>query len=87
MRTAILRLVCDDCGFIGQFETMNSEPLTATTDVQGMVDRAGWNTTPKMYRDGGGSSKFSTHDRCPWCGGPGVVTRDGEILSTCPCRH
>jgi len=31
MRTMILRPVCDTCGFIAQFETLNSEPPFATT--------------------------------------------------------
>lgn len=61
MRTMILRLVCDTCGFIAHFETMNSEPLTATTDIPGMVARVGWRSVPKI------GSSFATCDTCPAC--------------------
>ncbi len=61
MRQSILRLVCDDCGLIACFETMNSEPLTVTTEIQGMVDKQGWHSQPKE------NSRFSTYDLCPSC--------------------
>jgi hypothetical protein len=61
MRELILRLKCDDCGLLLHLEVMCSEPLIATTDVQGMVERQGWLTVPK---DG---SSFSTYDQCPRC--------------------
>lgn len=61
MRQQLLRLVCDSCGFIAHFETMNSEPLTVTTEVQTMVERQGWISAPK---EGG---RFSTYDTCPSC--------------------
>jgi hypothetical protein len=57
----ILRLVCDTCGFIAQFETLNSEPLTATTDIPAMVERAGWRSIRKI------GSSFAMQDTCPTC--------------------
>lgn len=61
MRQLILRLVCDECGSIAYFETLNYEPLTATLDPQASVERNGWTTTPKE------GASFATHDRCPRC--------------------
>jgi hypothetical protein len=61
MRQTILRLVCDECGLIAHLEIANSEPLTATTDVAGMIERQGWRSAPKI------GSSFSTHDTCPRC--------------------
>jgi hypothetical protein len=62
MRQTILRLVCDECGLIAHLEIANSEPLTATTDVQGMVERQGWTTKRKEN-----AGIFTTHDTCPRC--------------------
>lgn len=61
MRQVLLRLVCDDCGFVATFEIMNSEPLTSTTNIQTMVERHGWRSRPKE------NSTFSTFDQCPAC--------------------
>ncbi len=61
MRQALLRLVCDECGVVLTFETMNSEPLTATMDVAKMTERHGWSSVPKI------GSAFSTQDVCPQC--------------------
>jgi hypothetical protein len=64
MRQSLFRLVCDDCGFVAHFETMNSEPLTATLpgNVQGLIERAGWTSGKKE-----GGSSFNLYDRCPHC--------------------
>jgi hypothetical protein len=61
MRQLVLRVVCDHCGLAMMLETMNSEPLTVTTNIQGMVERQGWQSVPKE------GSSFSTHDCCPAC--------------------
>lgn len=62
MRQTVLRLVCDDCGKIEQFEIASTDPLTFSTDVSGFISRAGWHATKKE-----GGSNFSPHDRCPAC--------------------
>jgi hypothetical protein len=61
MRQILLRLVCDDCGYVAHFETANYEPLTATLVPQVMVERHGWFTGVKE------GSSFATYDRCPAC--------------------
>lgn len=61
MRQMLLRVVCDDCGLVATFETMNSEPLTVSTEPQSMVERQGWRSRPKE------GSSFSTYDQCPAC--------------------
>jgi hypothetical protein len=61
MRQALLRLVCDKCGVVLTFETMNSEPLTATTNIPEMIRRHGWETGPKV------GASFSPWDHCPAC--------------------
>jgi len=62
MRQNILRVVCDVCGFVAQFETMNSDPLTVTTDIPWVLERNGWRTLPKEN-----GSQFDTFDQCPAC--------------------
>ena len=57
-----MRIVCDKCGLVLTFETMNSEPLTVTTDIPAMIERQGWATGPKEN-----GSRFSPYDHCPAC--------------------
>lgn len=62
MRQTILRLVCDDCGRIAQFEITNSNPLTANTNIAEDVRKRGWNARLKEH-----GSQFDTYDQCPTC--------------------
>ncbi len=62
MHQTILRLVCDECGVIEQFEVSNSDPLTATIYPRSMVEKRGWQMRPKQ-----GASQFNTYDVCPVC--------------------
>ena len=61
MRQQILRIVCDGCGLIAQWEILNHEPLVSTLYPQEMVERQGWHTVPK---EGG---RFSPYDLCEKC--------------------
>lgn len=61
MRQQIVRLVCDNCGLIAQWEISNSEPLIANVNVQKTIEECGWHTTPK---DG---CRFATNDLCEKC--------------------
>lgn len=63
MRQTVLRMVCDRCGKVEEFETMNSEPLTATTDIPEMIKAHGWRSHPKE------GSRFSMYDECLICSG------------------
>jgi hypothetical protein len=62
LRQQLLRVVCDMCGFVSQFEIVNSNPLTVTTDVPWVLNRNGWTTLAKE-----GGSQFDTYDLCPAC--------------------
>lgn len=62
MRQSILRVVCNMCGFVANFETVNSEPLTVTTDIPWVLDRNGWTSCEKNF-----GSQFDVYDLCPAC--------------------
>lgn len=67
MRQQILRIVCESCGIVEQYEIVNHEPLIATINVQVILDAHGWITLPKH------GSNFATADYCVRCDETGKV--------------